>query len=147
MAPARTYRTALNTVRIIPDATYIPSPLLGLDKRPMAALDLSMSMLRSVSPVHLEYMRNMGTMSSMSVSIVSEGKLWGLVSGHHAEPRTVPYLVRSACDLLTRLVATQLMGIATSASLLQMVHFHAVQRRMLTQMAARIITSQSWRIR
>jgi light-regulated signal transduction histidine kinase (bacteriophytochrome) len=126
----------LNTVRIIPDATYIPSPLLGFDKRPMGALDLSVSMLRSVSPVHLEYMHNMGTMSSMSISIVCEGKLWGLVSGHHAEPRMVPYLVRSACDLLTRLVATQLIGIATSASLLQMVHFHAVQRRMLTQMAA-----------
>ena len=55
----------------------------------------------------------------------------GIISG----PRTVPYLVRSACDLLTRLVATQLMGLATSASLHQMVHFHAVQRRMLTQMA------------
>ncbi len=126
----------LNTVRIIPDATYVPSPLRGLDKRPVATLDLSMALLRSVSPVHVEYMRNMGTLSSMSVSIVCEGKLWGLVSGHHAEPRTVPYLVRSACDLLTRLVATQLTGIATSASLLHLVNFHAVQRRMLTQMAA-----------
>jgi PAS domain S-box-containing protein len=125
----------LNTVRIIPDASYLPSPLHGLDKRPMEALDLSLSILRSVSPVHLEYMRNMGTMSSMSVSIVCEGKLWGLISGHHGEPRMVPYLVRSACDLLTRLVATQLMSIATSASLHQMVHFHAVQRRVLTQMA------------
>lgn len=126
----------LNTVRIIPDASYVPSSLHGLDKRPMEALDLSMSILRSVSPVHLEYMRNMKTMSSMSVSIVCEGKLWGLISGHHAEPRTVPYLVRSACDLLTRLVATQLTSIAASASLHRMVHFHAVQRRVLTQMAA-----------
>ena len=125
-----------NTVRIIPDASYVPSPLRGLDKRPMEALDLSLSILRSVSPVHLEYMRNMGTMSSMSVSIVCQGKLWGLISGHHSEPRTVPYLVRSACDLLARLVATQLTSIATSASLHQMVHFHAVQRRVLTQMAA-----------
>jgi light-regulated signal transduction histidine kinase (bacteriophytochrome) len=126
----------LNTIRIIPDASYIPSPLHGLDKRPIGALDLSMSILRSVSPVHLEYMRNMGTMSSMSVSIVCEGKLWGLISGHHAAPHAVPYLVRSACDLLTRLVATQLTSIAASASLHQMVHFHTVQRRMLTQMAA-----------
>jgi light-regulated signal transduction histidine kinase (bacteriophytochrome) len=126
----------VNTLRIIPDASYVPSPLRGLDKRPLGALDLSMSILRSVSPVHLEYMRNMGTMSSMSVSILCEGKLWGLISGHHREPRTVPYLVRSACDLLTRLVATQLMSLATSASLHQMVHFHAVQRRILTQMAA-----------
>jgi len=126
----------LNTVRIIPDASYVPSPLRGLDKRPVEALDLSMSILRSVSPVHLEYMRNMGTMSSMSVSIVCEGKLWGLISGHHAAPRRVPYLVRSACDLLTRMVATQLTSIAASASLHQMVQFHAVQRRVLTQMAA-----------
>jgi light-regulated signal transduction histidine kinase (bacteriophytochrome) len=128
----------LNTVRIIPDASYVPSPLHGLNRRPLGALDLSMSILRSVSPVHLEYMRNMGTMSSMSVSIICEGKLWGLISGHHAEPRRVPYLVRSACDLLTRLVATQLMSLASSASLHQMVHFHTVQRRMLTQMAAEI---------
>jgi len=126
----------LNTVRIIPNASYSPSSLLGLDQRPMKALDLSLSILRSVSPVHLEYMRNMGTMSSMSVSIVCEGKLWGLVSAHHAEPRNVPYLVRSACDLLTRLVSTQLTSLATSASLNQMVHFHAMQRRVLTQMAA-----------
>jgi light-regulated signal transduction histidine kinase (bacteriophytochrome) len=125
----------LNTIRIIPDASYVPSPLHGMDKRPLGALDLSMSILRSVSPVHVEYMRNMGTMSSMSISIVCEGKLWGLISGHHAKPRMVPYLVRSACDLLTRLVATQLTSLATSTSLQQMVHFHAVQRRVLTQMA------------
>ncbi len=124
------------TVRIIPDASYVPSPLHGLNKRAIGNLDLSMSTLRSVSPVHLEYMRNMGTMSSMSVSIVCDGKLWGLISGHHAEPRMVPYLVRSACDLLTRLVGTQLTSIAASAGLRRMVHFHAVQRRMLTQMAA-----------
>jgi light-regulated signal transduction histidine kinase (bacteriophytochrome) len=126
----------LNTIRIIPNASYVPSPLHGLGGLPLGKLDLSMSILRSVSPAHLEYMRNMGTMSSMSVSIICEGKLWGLISGHHAEPRTVPYLVRSACDLLTRLVATQLTSLSTSASLHQMVNFHAVQRRMLTQMAA-----------
>jgi light-regulated signal transduction histidine kinase (bacteriophytochrome) len=51
----------LNTVRIIPDATYVPSPLRGVAQRPMGSLDLSMSVLRSVSPIHLEYMRNMGT--------------------------------------------------------------------------------------
>ncbi|MEO8735594.1 MAG: GAF domain-containing protein, partial [Edaphobacter sp.] len=45
------------------------------------------SILRSVSPVHLAYMRNMGTLSSMSVSILCEGRLWGLISGHHSKPR------------------------------------------------------------
>jgi PAS domain S-box-containing protein len=126
----------LNTVRIIPNATYEPAPLVGMAQREVQTLDLSMSLLRSVSPVHLRYMQNMGTLSSMSVSIICEGKLWGLVSGHHAEPREIPYLVRSACDLLTKLVATQLSGLRTSSSLKKMVHFHAVQRRVLTQMAA-----------
>jgi light-regulated signal transduction histidine kinase (bacteriophytochrome) len=126
----------LNTVRIIPDAAYVPSSLHGLAQRPMETLDLSMSILRSVSPVHLEYMRNMGTRSSMSISIVCEGKLWGLISGHHAEARSVPYLVRSACDLLTKMVSSQLMAFRTASKLEKMVHFHAVQRTMLTHMAA-----------
>ena len=57
----------LNTVRIIPDANYQPSVLVGSEGRAARALDLSRATLRSVSPIHLEYMRNMGTMSSMSV--------------------------------------------------------------------------------
>jgi light-regulated signal transduction histidine kinase (bacteriophytochrome) len=126
----------LNTVRIIPDAMYVPSPLHATGQRPIEVLDLSTSILRSVSPLHVEYMRNMGTMSSMSISLVCEGRLWGLVSGHHAKPRMIPYLVRSACDLLAKLVCTQLMSFNTSANLKKMVQFHAVQRRMLTQMAA-----------
>ena len=140
----------LNTVRIIPDANYLSSPLraatslhttnalpaaLG-ESAQIAMLDLSNASLRSVSPIHLEYMRNMGTLSSMSISIVCEGRLWGLISAHHATPRTVPYLVRSACDLLTKLVCTQLVSIRSSASLKKMVHFHGVQRRVLTHMAA-----------
>jgi light-regulated signal transduction histidine kinase (bacteriophytochrome) len=126
----------LNTVRIIPDAIYVPSSLRGLAQRPMGTLDLSLSVLRSVSPVHLEYMRNMGTRSSMSISIVCEGKLWGLISGHHAEARSVPYLVRSACDLLTKMVSSQLLAFRTASKLEKMVQFHAVQRKILTHMAA-----------
>lgn len=126
----------LNTVRIIPDANYVPSPLMEAGGRRVSPLDLSLSVLRSVSPVHLEYMRNMGTMASMSVSIVTEGRLWGLMSGHSAEPKTVPYLVRSACDMLTKVAGTQLNSFATAARLQQTVHFHAVQRNLLTVMAA-----------
>jgi PAS domain S-box-containing protein len=126
----------LNTVRIIPDAAYVPSPLHAPANRQIASLDMSMCILRSVSPIHVEYMRNMGTMSSMSVSLICEGKLWGLVSGHHATPHMVPYLVRSACDLLAKLVCTQLMNFRSAFSLKKMVHFHSVQRRMLTEMAA-----------
>ena len=126
----------LNTVRSIPDATYQPARLLGRSAIASTQLDLSASVLRSVSPIHLEYMRNMGTLSSMSISIVCEGRLWGLISGHHSEPRTVPYLVRSACDMLTKMVGTQLAAFRSSAHLRNLVNFHTVQRRVLTQMAA-----------
>lgn len=126
----------LNTVRIIPDAYYVPSDLVGLPGETARTLDLSRSVLRSVSPIHVEYMKNMGTASSMSISIISEEKLWGLVSCHHSTPRSVPYLVRSACDMLTKIVGTQLTSFRNAAKLKTMVHFHAVQRRMLTEIAA-----------
>lgn len=65
----------INRIRIIPDAGYTPVPILPADAPPF---DLSYSVLRSVSPVHVEYMRNMGTGSSMSISLLREGQLWGL---------------------------------------------------------------------
>lgn len=126
----------VNTVRTIPNATYVPIPLVGLTGDKTEALDMSFCVLRSVSPFHLEYMRNMGTLSSMSVSIVCEGKLWGLISGHHTEPHLVPYLVRSACDMLTKMVGTQMTAFLAASTLKTKLQLHEVQRRMLTQIAS-----------
>ena len=67
--------------------------------------DLSNAVLRSVSPIHLEYMRNMGTGSSMSISILVNGALWGLVSGHSREPRYVNAQIRTACDILGQILS------------------------------------------
>ena len=134
-AQARALYT-LNTVRIIPNANYAPSPLVTAKAQPQQTIDLSLSILRSVSPIHLEYMRNMGTLSSMSVSVITEGRLWGLVSCHHHEPKIVPYLVRSACDMLTRMAATQLNSFRTAEQLRQTLQLHAVQRSVLTTLAA-----------
>jgi PAS domain S-box-containing protein len=78
----------------------------------------------------------MGTMSSMSISILFEGRLWGLISCHHAEPRRVPYVTRSACDPLTKMVSTQLLAFRSAHQLESAMHFHGIQRRLLTQMAA-----------
>lgn len=126
----------LNTVRIILDANYEPSHLLSIDGEDARTIDLSLATLRSVSPIHLQYMRNMGTLSSMSLSIVVDGKLWGLISGHHAKPHHVPYLIRSACDLLSKLAGTQLSSYQTSERLSRAVELHRVQRGLLTQIAA-----------
>ena len=98
-----------NLIRVIQDANYQPSPLVpALDPATGEPLDLSFAALRSVSPVHLQYMRNMGTLASMSISIVIEGRLWGLISCHDAEPRQVSYQTRTSCELLGRILALQI---------------------------------------
>lgn len=99
----------LNRIRLIPTADYAPAaivpPLSPVDGQP---LDLSLAALRSVSPVHLQYMRNMGTGASMSVSILVKGELWGLISGHSREPRHVNAQVRTACDILGQILSLQI---------------------------------------
>jgi light-regulated signal transduction histidine kinase (bacteriophytochrome) len=95
---------ATNWLRIIPDATYRPVPLQpSVDPRTAKPLDLSGAMLRSVSPVHLEYLANMGVVSSMSISLIDRGKLWGLIACHHyAGPHRPSYTDRTAAEFLGR---------------------------------------------
>ena len=127
----------LNRTRIIPDVDYQPSPLITFEElNGSGPIDLSLSTLRSVSPIHRDYMRNMGTISSMSVSIVSGGKLWGLISGHHSEPKMVPYLVRSACDVLSRIMSAQLVGTRQANDLAHAIRLKSVHSQLLTYMAA-----------
>ncbi|HYD46848.1 MAG TPA: ATP-binding protein [Terriglobales bacterium] len=99
-----------NWLRIIPDARYVPARLVPeLHPDTGAPLDLSFAVLRSVSPVHLEYLANMGIRASMSVSVIVRDQLWGLIScGNHSEPRSVPYEIRSACEILGRLASLQI---------------------------------------
>jgi light-regulated signal transduction histidine kinase (bacteriophytochrome) len=88
-----------NRMRIIPDVGYTPSPVIPPVKSPGRPLDMSMHLLRSVSPVHLEYTRNMGVAASMSLSLISGGRLWGLIACHHREPRYLSASKRAAAEL------------------------------------------------
>ncbi len=98
-----------NRIRVIENANYEPSPLHPtLNPLTGAPLDLSFATLRSVSPVHLQYMRNMQTLASMSISIVVRGKLWGLISCHNTEPRSVRVQARTACELLGSVLSMQI---------------------------------------
>lgn len=97
----------LNHIRLIPDARYEPVPVRFVDGQPGSALDMSQAALRSVSPVHAEYMRNMGTLASMSVSIIVRGELWGLVSCHDHAPRGLSFETRLACEHLGQLLSLQ----------------------------------------
>ncbi|MCY0388053.1 GAF domain-containing protein [Robbsia sp. Bb-Pol-6] len=106
----------LNHIRLIADAAYVPAPLIPAHHPETGApTDLSYAALRSVSPVHLEYMRNMGTASSMSISIVVRGKLWGLISCHHASARQVGFEARAACEHLCEVLSLQVAAKEESA--------------------------------
>ena len=97
-AQARTLY-ARNILRIIADVDAPPipvTPVLSLEGTP---LDLSMSVLRGVSAIHLEYLRNMGVRASLSISILREGGLWGLIACHHDMPRHLTLHTRSMAEL------------------------------------------------
>ncbi|MFF5389581.1 ATP-binding protein [Streptomyces sp. NPDC013012] len=76
-----------------------------------APLDLSQAALRTVSGFHLEYLRNIGVRSSMSVSVLREGHLWGLIACHGAEPARITPEVRSACEMFGAAFSLQLSAI------------------------------------
>jgi chemotaxis family two-component system sensor kinase Cph1 len=96
-----------NLIRAIPDVSYQPAPLRPNWIEP-APLDMSDSSLRSVSPVHLQYLVNMRVKASASISIVKDGVLWGLIACHHASPRSLSYETRAACRSLAGSVARQI---------------------------------------
>jgi len=95
---------ATNWLRLIPDAGYRPVPLSpAVNPLTGQPLDLSGGILRSVSPVHLEYLANMGVVASMSVSLIDRGRLWGLISCHHySGPHRPAYTDRTAAEFLGR---------------------------------------------
>ncbi|GHC94190.1 histidine kinase [Pseudorhodoferax aquiterrae] len=125
----------LNHFRLIPDARYAPVPLVGLNGAAAAQVDLSQAFLRSVSPVHLEYMRNMGTLASMSVSIVVDGKLWGLVSCHDHAPRTLARNVRAACEHLGQLLSLQIGALQAAEEAAERLELRQLTLSLVAQLA------------
>ncbi|MEY2687093.1 MAG: hypothetical protein RL375_1291 [Pseudomonadota bacterium] len=99
-------------VRVLSDVHYEPVPLYP-PRLPDTGEDLDMSMcgLRSMSPLHLQYLKNMGVTGTLVVSLVREGRLWGLIAAHHYSPRNLSVSVRSTCDLLAEVAATRIVAI------------------------------------
>ncbi len=98
-----------NWIRIIPDTKAQPVELYPLNNpindRP---LDLTNSILRSASPCHLEYLHNMGVGASLTISLIEDGKLWGLIACHHLTPKYVSYELRKACEFLGRVIFSEI---------------------------------------
>ena len=96
-------------LRLITQVDYDPAPLTPtLNPRTGKPLDMSYAVLRDVSPIHREYLRNMGIDASMSISIIVAGKLWGLIACHHNSPRLLPRHIRAVCELFGSMFSLQL---------------------------------------
>jgi light-regulated signal transduction histidine kinase (bacteriophytochrome) len=100
-----------NRVRVLADVNYEAVPI-----RPDGQeLDMSLCYLRSMSPLHLQYLKNMGVTATLVVSLVREGRLWGLIACHHYSPRRVSYPVRAVCGLLGEVISTRITAIENYA--------------------------------
>jgi len=101
----------LNLVRLIPDVNYQPVELISSDN-PVnnKSLDLSLSVLRSVSPIHIEYLKNMGVAASMSISLIKDKKLWALIACHHNSTKYLNYELRTACEFLGQVMSLELVA-------------------------------------
>ena len=110
--------TASQWLRLIVDVGYRPVPLVPplnpLTGRP---LDLSHASLRSVSPVHVEYLHNMGVSASMSISLLDRGELWGLIACHHySGPHQPPYEIRVAAEFLGQTLSARMVDTSAQES-------------------------------
>ena len=106
-----------NTIRIISDADFERiriNPQFDASGEP---LDLSFAHLRSVSPIHCEYLRNMGVGASMSISIIVDGALWGLIACHHYSPRTLTMAQRAATEMFGNFFSLHLTAMRHKQSL------------------------------
>jgi chemotaxis family two-component system sensor kinase Cph1 len=98
-----------NFLRMIPDVDYSPARIHpGKEPERGEPLDLSKATLRSVSPVHIEYLKNMGVKASLTISLIKGEKLWGLIACHHASPLKVNADARMTAEMIGQLISSQL---------------------------------------
>jgi light-regulated signal transduction histidine kinase (bacteriophytochrome) len=99
----------LNKLRLIPDINYQSAALIpNLSPLTQTPPDLSLSVLRSVSPLHIEYLQNMQVGASMSVSLLKNNQLWGLIACHHQTTKYISYHIRTFCELVGKLMSIEL---------------------------------------
>lgn len=120
-----------NWVRMIPDVGYKSVPMKGTTQ--LDAFDLGKTLLRAVSPIHIEYLKNMHVGSSLTISIIVEGKLWGLFACHHNTPHYVNKDLRDMCETVGRMTSslireTHLKEVAHHAAELKAIHAKLIAR-------------------
>ena len=128
-----------NWLRFIADARYQPVPLVptvapGANRPP----DMTYAVLRSVSPIHLEYLHNMGSEATMTISLIQDGRLWGMVTCHHQRPRLVSYELRDLCQFLGKTVSALLRTKQQLDEAAYQLRIREAQVRLFEQMSAQL---------
>ena len=146
--PQRARELYLRTrVRVLVDVHYEPSVLVphllsGKAAGPAGELDMSLCSLRSMSPLHLQYLKNMGVTATLVISLVREGKLWGLIACHHSKPRNLRYAVRAACELLGEALSTRIAAIENYARAQVAIQVRRLEQRLVEATS----TEGDWRL-
>ena len=103
-----------NRVRVLVDVDYDAVPINQGRVRPGEdELDMSLCFLRSMSPIHIQYLKNMGVGATLVISLMVGGKLWGLIACHHYSPRFVHYEMRAVCELLAEAIGVRIAALAS----------------------------------
>lgn len=97
-----------NLLRIITDIDYTPVPIYTIDDQENKNLDLSLSILRSTSPIHVQYLHNMGVGATLTISLIYKQKLWGLIACHHYSPKNITPEIRLAAQLQGHFITSQI---------------------------------------
>lgn len=97
-----------NLIRTISDVNGETFPIIGNNKSDEASIDLSLSRLRAVSEVHIQYLKNMSVGASMSISLIVEGELWGLIACHHNTEKAIPARLITQLELFAEMFSLEL---------------------------------------
>ncbi|GAC1377313.1 MAG: ATP-binding protein [Hymenobacter sp.] len=126
-----------NWLRFIADARYVPVPLVPAHHpahpRPP---DMTHAMLRSVSPIHLEYLHNIGSAATMTISLIQENQLWGMITCHHRTPRLVSYELRELCQFIGKTFSALLPSKEQHDAQEQQLRIREQQARLFERVAA-----------
>jgi light-regulated signal transduction histidine kinase (bacteriophytochrome) len=132
-----------NRLRMLVDVHAEASPLVPrLDPDGGGELDMSLCQLRSMSPLHLQYLKNMGVTATLVVALVRAGRLWGLIACHHRQPRHLRLAVRAACALLAEVAATRIAAIEHYAHAQVAIQVRLLEQRLIEAAS----TEGDWRL-
>jgi light-regulated signal transduction histidine kinase (bacteriophytochrome) len=119
-------------IRVLADVNYQPVPLSPrVSPISDGDLDMSMCFLRSMSPIHIQYLKNMGVGATLVISLVVGGRLWGLISCHHYAPRVLQFEIKAVCELLAETVATRIAALESFAQAQAELSVRRLEQRMI----------------